>query len=232
MFILSTSVPLYPIYDLYMDIHPLTLGIMIANGLVSYKGFQDPSFFDRYKFQITSIQRGDYKRLFTSAFLHVDLNHLIFNLFTFYFFSEVVIYSLGSTALLWVYFVSLLAGGYFGLFVHKKEPYYSAVGASGAVTGVLYAAIYLVPDMRLGFFFIPIPLPAYLVGLGYMLYTIYGMKKRTSNIGHSAHFGGAIGGLIIAIVLAPERVSLNPIASMCLLAPLLLMGILIKNKKV
>ncbi|MCW1954047.1 MAG: rhomboid family intramembrane serine protease [Flavobacteriia bacterium] len=215
-----------------MDIHPLTLGIMITNGLVSYKGFQDPAFFERYKFQVSSIQAGDYKRLLSAGFLHVDINHLIFNLFTFYFFSEVVIYSLGASALVWVYFVSLLAGSYFGLFVHKKEPYYSAVGASGAVTGVLYAAIYLMPDMRLGFFFIPIPLPAYLVGLGYMLYTIYAMKKRSNNIGHSAHFGGAIGGLIIAIIMAPEKISLNPIATLCLLVPLMIMGILIQAKKV
>lgn len=215
-----------------MDIHPLTLGIMIANGLVSYKGFQDPTFFERYKFQVSSIQAGDYKRLLSSGFLHVDINHLIFNLFTFYFFSEVVIYSLGASALIWVYFVSLLVGSYFGLYIHKNEPYYSAVGASGAVTGVLYAAIYLMPDMRLGFFFIPIPLPAYLVGLGYMLYTIYAMKKRNSNIGHSAHFGGAIGGLVTAIVMVPEKISLNPIASVCLLIPLVVMGVLIQTKKV
>ncbi|MEJ6624238.1 MAG: rhomboid family intramembrane serine protease [Flavobacteriaceae bacterium] len=213
-----------------MNIEPLTLFLMAANGFISYKGFQDPSFFDRYKFQVSELLKGDYKRLFTSAFLHVDINHLIFNLFTFYFFADVVIWKLGSIALLVVYLVSLMAGSYFGLFIHKKEPHYSAVGASGAVTGVLYAAIFLMPEMRLGIFFIPIPFPAYIVGLGYMLYTIYGMKKRTGNIGHSAHFGGAIGGLIIAIIMAPENIAGNPIATLCLLAPLVLMGVLLKNK--
>ena len=215
-----------------MDIHPLVIAIMAANGFISYKGFKDASFFERYKFQVGEILKGDHKRVFTSAFLHVDVNHLIFNLFTFYFFAEVIIWNLGPAALLWVYFVSLLAGSYFGLFVHKKEPYYSAVGASGAVTGVLYAAIFLMPEMRLGFFFIPIPLPAYLVGLGYMLYTIYGMKKSIGNIGHSAHFGGAIGGLLIAIVLAPKNLGQNPIASIALLTPLVLMGVLLRNKSV
>ena len=110
-----------------------------------------------------------------------------------------IVQLLGPLALLITYTISLFLGSYFGLFIHKKEPYYSAVGASGAVTGVLYGAIYLMPEMRLGILFIPIPLPAYVVGLGYMIYTIYGMKKRTGNIGHSAHFGGAIGGLLMAI---------------------------------
>ena len=155
---------------------------MALNGLVSFKGFNDSSFFDRFKFQVKPIQQGDYKRLFTSGFLHVDANHLIFNLFTFYFFSDVIVQLLGPVALLITYTISLFLGSYFGLFIHKKEPYYSAVGASGAVTGVLYAAIYLMPEMRLGILFIPIPLPAYLVGLGYMIYTIYYLLSATYSI--------------------------------------------------
>lgn len=214
-----------------MDIHPVTLTIMALNGFFSYKGFKDPSFFDRYKFQTQAILKGDYKRLFTSGFLHVGFNHLLFNLFTFYFFAKVIIWQLGAPAMVLVYVVSLLAGSYFGLFMHKKDPYYSAVGASGAVTGILYAAIFLMPEMRLGIFFIPIPLPAYLVGLGYMLYTIYGIKKASDSIGHSAHFGGAIGGLLICILYAPENITLNPIATLCLLAPLLIMGVLLKKNK-
>ena len=210
-----------------MDMHPITILIMALNGLVSFKGFNDSSFFDRFKFQVKPIHQGDYKRLFTSGFLHVDANHLIFNLFTFYFFSDVIVQLLGPVALLITYTISLFLGSYFGLFIHKKEPYYSAVGASGAVTGVLYAAIYLMPEMRLGILFIPIPLPAYLVGLGYMIYTIYGMKKRTGNIGHSAHFGGAIGGLLMAIVYVPSQITANPIAAACLLAPLAVMGVMI-----
>ncbi|MDO7611930.1 MAG: rhomboid family intramembrane serine protease, partial [Flavobacteriaceae bacterium] len=133
--------------------HPITILIMALNGLVSFKGFNDSSFFDRFKFQVKPIQQGDYKRLFTSGFLHVDANHLIFNLFTFYFFSDVIVQLLGPVALLITYTISLFLGSYFGLFIHKKEPYYSAVGASGAVTGVLYAAIYLMPEMRLGILF-------------------------------------------------------------------------------
>ena len=92
----------------------------------------------------------------------------------------------------------------FALFFHKDEPFYSAVGASGAVTGILYAAILLQPDMKLGFFFIPIPLPAYVLGIGYLIYSIYGMKNRVGNIGHTAHFGGAVGGYLTTLLFMPS----------------------------
>lgn len=79
---------------------------------------------------------------------------------------------------------------------HKNDYGYRAVGASGAVTGVLYSAILLQPDMMLGIFFV-IPMPAYIFGILYLLYSIYGMKAKNDNIGHTAHFGGAVGGYLI-----------------------------------
>ena len=106
-------------------------------------------------------------------FLHVDISHLFLNMFTLYFFAPVVISWFGSIKFLIIYLVSLIAGSLLALVFHKDEPYYSAVGASGAVMGVLYAAILLNPDMQLGIMFIPIPVPAYVVGIGYLLYSIY-----------------------------------------------------------
>ena len=114
-------------------------------------------------------------------------------MFTLFFFADVVITWFGPGKFVIIYLISLLAGSLLALFFHKDEPYYSAVGASGAVTGILYSAILLHPNMQLGIMFIPIPLPAYVLGIGYLLYSIYGMKSRVGNIGHSAHFGGAIG---------------------------------------
>lgn len=177
---------------------------MAANVLVSLRGFNDSVFFDRYKFSIGAIQSGQRERTFTSGFLHVDISHLFFNMFTLYFFANVVINRFGSVKFLIIYFISLLAGSLLALFFHKDEPYYSAVGASGAVTGILYAAILLYPDMQLGIMFIPIPLPAYVLGIAYLLYSIYGMKSRLGNIGHTAHFGGAIGGYVVTLLFKPE----------------------------
>lgn len=113
---------------------------------------------------------------------------------TLYFFANVVIQDLGAFKFILVYVASLIIGSLFSLFFHKNEYHYSAVGASGAVTGILYSAILLYPNMSLYLFFIPIPIPAYIFGIVYLLYSIYGMKSRIGNIGHTAHFGGAVGG--------------------------------------
>lgn len=181
----------------------LSLLIIAANVLFSYKGFQDFSFFEKYKFNIAAVQRGDKVRLLSAGFLHVDWTHLIFNMITFYFFERVVTDMLGGLQKLVIYFGSLFFGNLLTMVLHKNDPYYSAVGASGAVTGILYSAILLYPDMDLYMFFIPIPIPAYLFGIGYLLYSIYGMKSRSDNIGHSAHFGGAVGGYVLTLLLAP-----------------------------
>lgn len=179
------------------DLHLATLLIILANILISRQGFKDYYFFEKYKFNIRSVQQGDYVRMVSSGFLHADWQHLIFNMITLFFFAKIVIYHVGVLLFLLIYLVALIFGSLFSLYFHKNEPYYSAVGASGAVTGILYAAILFSPQMMIFVFFLP--LPAYLFGVGYLLYSIYGMKSRTDNIGHSAHFGGAVGGFLCAV---------------------------------
>lgn len=182
----------------------ITIIIIAANVVISLKGFNDYSFFEKYKFNIASIKRGEYFRFFSSAFLHVDMMHLVFNMLTLYFFAEVVIVALGQTLFLILYLVSLLAGNMLSYFFHKNESHYTAVGASGGVVGVLYASILLYPDMPLYLFFIPIGIPAWIIGIGYLMYSMYGMKKRLGNIGHDAHFGGAIAGYVLTLVFLPS----------------------------
>ena len=180
----------------------ITIAIIVANVLFSVKGFNDFSFFEKFKFNIGGIRRGEQVRMISAGFLHVNEMHLFPSMFTLYFFANPVIAHLGEVNFLIVYFGSLVFGNLLSLYFHKDEYHYSAVGASGAVTGVLYAAILLNPSMKLYMFFIPIPIPAYLFGIGYLLYSIYGMKNRVGNIGHDAHFGGAIGGYVLTLVLA------------------------------
>ena len=208
-----------------------TIVIMAANVLVSLKGFNDNVFFDRYKFSIGGIKAGQKERAMTSGFLHVDMAHLFFNMFTLYFFANVVIDWFGSTQFLIIYFISLLAGNLLSIFFHQNEPYYSAVGASGAVTGILYAAILLEPNMQLGFFFIPIPLPAYVIGIGYLVYSIYGMKNRVGNIGHSAHLGGAIGGYVTTLLFMPQLIQAEPLMVGLLALPIVAIFVLVKLGK-
>ena len=125
-----------------------------------------------------------------------------------------------------------LAGSLLALFFHKSEPYYSAVGASGAVTGVLYAAILLQPGMDLMLFFIPIPIKAYIVGIGYLLYSIYGMKSRMGNIGHTAHFGGAIGGYAITLLFKPDLLVTETLMVVLLAIPIVILVVMEKMGKI
>ena len=125
-------------------------------------------------------------------------------MFTFYFFVNIVVGMLGTVSFLGLFLGSLLAGNFFAYYFHFKDSYYSAVGASGAVTGVLFSALLLYPNIELMLFLIPIPIPGYLFGIGYILYTLYGMKAQNDTIGHTAHFGGAIGGILITLLVKPE----------------------------
>jgi len=185
--------------------------LIIANVLVSMKGFNDYSFLDTYKFQVGKIISGEKIRTLTSGFLHVDWMHLGFNMYALYLFGGIVASFLGMVNFVIIYFVSLLAGSLYSLYFHKNEPYYSAVGASGAVSGIIYASILLYPAMELYLFFIPIPIPGYIFGVGYLLYSIYGMKKQLGNIGHSAHLGGAMGGFAITLLINPSLFTTNRI---------------------
>jgi membrane associated rhomboid family serine protease len=205
------------------NINQAVLMLIVANVLVSMKGFKEYSFLDRYKFQVGKILSGEKIRTLTSGFLHVDWMHLGFNMYALYLFGDIVARVLGIPSFLIIYFGSLLAGSLYSLQYHKNEPYYSAVGASGAVSGIVYASILLYPAMELYLFFIPIPIPGYIFGVGYLLYSIYGMKKQLGNIGHSAHLGGSIGGFALTLFLYPSVFSTNMMLVIALGIPIVLL---------
>lgn len=206
--------------------------IIAANLIVSFKGFNDIAFFRRYEFHIGSIRAGDQIRMFSSAFLHADIAHLAFNMITLYFFAPVVIDFLGNYTFALIYLASLVFGSLLTLLLHKNEYSYRAIGASGAVTGILYSAILLRPDMSLFLFFIPIPIPAYIFGIGYLLYSIYGMRTRRDNIGHAAHFGGAIGGYVLTILRDPALLTENTLMVVLLAIPIVLLFVLERGRKI
>lgn len=209
-----------------------TVIIIAANVLITYKGLNDYGFFERYKFNVGSIRRGEQFRIFSSGFLHVDTTHLLFNMLTLYFFADRVIHFVGEFNFLIVYVGSLILGSLLSLYFHKNEYHYSAVGASGAVTGILYSAILLDPSMSLYMFFIPIPIPAYIFGIVYLLYSIYGMKKRIGNIGHDAHFGGAVGGYFITLILDPSLFERSLLMVGLLAIPIVILFVMHKTGKI
>ncbi|MFT4222415.1 rhomboid family intramembrane serine protease [Dysgonomonas sp.] len=211
----------------------LPLLIIALTVITSIKGFSDIAFFDRYKFNVGAIlgKSKQWDRLVTSATLHGDTMHLLFNMLTLYFFSDIIIYTLGIWQYLAIYFLAIIGGGLLSLWIHRKEYYYSAIGASGGVVGILFAAIAIYPSMSLYMFFIPIPIPGWIFGIAYLGFSIYGMLKNVGNIGHDAHMGGAVAGLIMAVAFAPELFFKNLIYIGLITIPLIVMVYLIWKKK-
>ena len=203
--------------------------LIVLNILVSYKGFSESRFFEKYKFSVLALKEEQYFRLFSSGFLHVDTSHLVFNMFALYIFGDVVIQITGVFLFMLIYILSLLAGNYFTFINHKNEPNYSAVGASGAVSGIVYSSILLFPEMQLALIFFPIPMPGYVFGILYLLYTLFGMKSRRDNIGHTAHFGGAVSGFAITLLIFPSLIYMQTSLILLMLIPLIVYLVMKRN---
>jgi len=215
-----------------MNLELVTIGIIVANVLVSIKGFDDYTFRNKYIFNISAIHHGEHIRMITSGFLHADIQHLFFNMLTLYFFADIVILNFGSLNFLLIYLASLLLGNLLSFFFHQNEYQYSALGASGAVSGILYSAILLYPNMELYIMFIPIPIKAWVFGIIYLVFSIYGMKKQLGNIGHDAHFGGAVAGFLITLALRKEILYQDTWVVITMAIPIVILFVMIKLGKI
>ena len=213
---------------------PVLLIIIAATAIISYIAFNNHALFEKYKFNVGSILRDkEYIRLLSAGFLHADLMHLLFNMMTLYFFGPIVIEAFGAIGFIVVYFGSILLGNIFSLYLYKSQSWYSAIGASGGVSGILFASIAMIPDLGIYFFFIPIPIPGYIFGFLYFAYSVYMMlnPKQNDNIGHAAHLGGAFFGLIFAVALQPEKAFENALFLGIMALPLIYMAYQVFIKK-
>jgi membrane associated rhomboid family serine protease len=186
--------------------------IIAITAVISFVAPNGSSNFEKYKFNVGAIRNNkEYIRLLSAGFLHADIMHLVFNMLTLYFFGPVVIQGFGNLGFLIIYFGSILLGNIFSLFIYQNQPWYSAIGASGGVSGILFASIALYPSIGIYMFFIPIPIPGYIFGLVYFGYSVYMMlnPRQHDNIGHAAHLGGAFFGLVYAVANQPEAAVSN-----------------------
>lgn len=209
----------------------IALILIITNIAISYKGFTNTVFFDGYKFEVDKILISkDYKRLITSGFLHVSWTHLIFNMLSLYLFSGHIESYLGGVNLLIIYFASLVGGNLLSLYIHRNHGDYNAVGASGAVCGIIFASIALFPGMGIGFFGLPFSIPAWLYGVLYIAFSIYGIRSNKDNIGHDAHLGGALIGMTVALLMQPSAIAANYLTILIIAVPTLVFIYLIITK--
>lgn len=214
-----------------LGIHPAVLLIIGANILISARGFRDFAFFEKYKFNVGAIKRGEYIRFLTAGFLHANWTHLFVNMLTLYFFADPVIWTIGLIPFLVIYFVSLLAGNILSYAFHQNEFHYSAIGASGAVSGVVFSYVILYPDQNLYLFF-AIPIKAWIFGIAYLAYSIYGMKNQMGNIGHDAHFGGAVAGYLLTLAFEPQLIESRTEILAIMAIPIVALFVLMKQKRI
>lgn len=149
-------------------------------------------------------KEGQWYRLITSGIVHANMPHLLFNMITFFFFAAYLERMAGTATFMAIYIVALILSDIPTLIRKKDDPDYNSVGASGAISGVLFAYILYNPMSSIFIFPIPIPIPAVVFAILYLVYSQYAAKKQGDRINHSAHFWGALAGLITTIVLDPQ----------------------------
>lgn len=150
-------------------------------------------------------RRTGYWRLLTSGFVHADIAHLIFNLITFYSFALTLEHVIGTPRFVSLYFCGLLTSGIGTCIKHRDEPNYASVGASGAISAVLFASIVYFPSSRLLILPIPIPIPAPLFAVAYLAWSYYSSRNSKGRINHDAHIAGALTGIAFVALTDPQR---------------------------
>lgn len=188
--------------------------IIAVTSYVSYKGFKSNNFYASLEFEVEKILLyRDYKRLVTSGFIHVNWQHLIFNMVSLLFFSFQLEHTFGPLKFSILYFASLVGGNLVALLIHRKNPSYACVGSSGAINGLIFASIAIFPGLQILF------LPGWVFGLAFILFSIYGVRSGKDNIGHESHLGGALIGMLVAIAFKPSALTENTIPIILMFLP-------------
>ncbi len=184
----------------------IALLIFIATIVASLAGlYAKPQIIERSLFRPYWFQRRrQYETLVTSGFVHADLPHLIFNMVTFWFFAFPLERQIGSLRFAVLYFAALAVSDLGTYLKHRNDPQYASLGASGAISAVLFAAIVYFPWMKLFIIPIPLPIPAPLFAVGYVAYSWYSARQARGRINHDAHLGGALFGLLFVLVTDPS----------------------------
>jgi len=189
---------------------PVTYALIITNLIVSlYAWYVDHDFIDTFKFEVHALaQRGQHYRVFSSSFLHNDLFHLLFNMMALFSFGPYVENTLGRTGFMVVYFGAILASGILSFFLNRKDGAYSSLGASDAVSGVIFSYILFNPLNALYFLFLPVPIPAILFGAFFIVLSSVLMNRENRRVAHEGHLGGAIAGVVLTIVMIPASIGI------------------------
>jgi membrane associated rhomboid family serine protease len=186
-----------------------TVIIIIITCLVSVTAFYKPDELNKLLLWPAMMrERNQYYRFITSGFVHADWLHLGFNMITLYYFGRIVeVYFrelFGPGVFILFYLIAMVVADLQTYFKYRNTYNYRALGASGAVSAVLFASILFNPWAKIYLFFIPIGIPAFIFGILYLAYCMYMSKRGNDGINHTAHLWGAIFGILFTVVLEPR----------------------------
>lgn len=189
---------------------PATFILLLINTLVSIYAFNDQrGLIDRWSFQPQRILKdGEWYRLLTAGLIHTGWWHLLFNMITLYFFGPEIERILGTVRFVLLYVGAEMAAHGLTLYLHRATPGYAAVGASGAISGVIFGYCLFYPFNELYVFFIPVGIPAVIFAVLFVVLSISAAQQHShgllGRVAHEAHLGGAVGGLLMTILLEPR----------------------------
>jgi membrane associated rhomboid family serine protease len=183
----------------------IALVIFVATLVASLAGlYAKPQIIERSLFRpYWFLRRQQYDTVVTSGFVHADLPHLLFNMVTFWFFAFPLEKQIGPLRFAVLYLLGLVVSDLGTYVKHRNDPQYASLGASGAISAVLFAAIIYFPWMKLFIIPIPLPIPAPLFAVGYVAYSWYSARQARGRINHDAHLGGALFGLLFVLLTDP-----------------------------
>lgn len=195
----------------------LTISIILLTSLISFTAFSNQKVLDDLIFYPPAItNRNQWYRFITSGFIHADIMHLVFNMYSFYLFGDLVEKSFsqifgdsGKALYIILYVISLIVCLLPTYFNNLNNYHYRSLGASGAVSAVIFAGIFLYPTMGMGIFPIPFHIPGFVFGPLYLILSAYLAKKGHGNINHSAHIWGAIFGIVFVIITTSFMTKFN-----------------------
>lgn len=188
-----------------LSLSPLTLTIVIATSAITIAAFRNNRINHALMMDVGSIlgTRGQWWRLLTSGLVHADYPHLIVNMLSLFFFGAWFEHIVSSWRFGMIYGLGILIGSFASLVVHRRDPNYLAVGASGGVCAVVGAATIVYPQLPMMIFPVPIPIPAWIIGSLFIAYSVMGSRWGGDNIGHEAHLGGTFAGIGMVVAFFP-----------------------------
>ncbi len=186
---------------------PATWTIVIITAMITIVAFRDVSLMERWLFmpQRVLLDR-QWFRLLTSGFIHADYMHLLFNMVSMLFIASYVEHVVGAARMVPLYVAGIVVGNLATMALRRHEPWMRAVGASGGVSAMIGALICMIPDASFMIFPVPIPIPAWIYGILFLVGSIFGMRRGTDNIGHEAHAGGMLMGIAAIAVYRPAMI--------------------------